>query len=293
MGQFAGYALPGAVFLVFGLKWSIEAAKEPDQRTGSGNYEIGQTEPQSLRSACPKFCCRLKGWPVGGAIKLTITALGIGGSLLAAYPNGRLENMGDILYATIYLFFAISGLVDILVFYCPQTMPIGVENFAIALSFIIEGLMFKLHLAHSPFMEQHVHTLLIYVIFATAFVSLVEVILPWTISKMIRGFLTLVHGSWYIQTGLILHSPFPSTSSWATSTDYNNALLGISLTFAWHCASIFVLLLILFSIIRRNRIRSLHSHNIPIPTFERERDASSQVCNYCSNSDVSKAFNTL
>ena len=285
MSPFAGYALPGTVFLLFGLKWSVEAACEPNQNNLYENGGNHQTETRLNRSSSRKFYCRLKGWPVEGVVKLSITALGIGASLLTSYPNGKLQNMGDILYATVYLFFATSGLVDVLVYSCPHTMPHGVDKVTLALGFIIEGLMFQLHLVHRPFMEQHVHILLVYIIFSTVVVCLVEVVVPFSLPKLIRGFLTLVHGSWYIQSGFILHSPIESTSSWSSNTDYNNALVGISLTFAWHCATIFVILLILLVIVRRKRGSS---SNTPIPSFDTELAVSLPECNSCSNGRHSK-----
>lgn len=279
MTQFAGYVLPGSVFIAFGLKWSLDAAADPklpgedhldDIRSSRG----GRSQYQQKRK-----CCRLKNWPMEGIMKLMITAVGIAASVAAAYPNGELKFVGDILYATVYLFFAISGLVDVLVFYCPYTMPYGLDKFTLALAFGIEGLMFRLHLSHQAFMEQHVHVLLVYAIFACAFASLVEIVLPWSrLVKFTLSFFTLVHGSWYIQSGFILYSPTQGTPiTWTSSDDYNSALIWISLTFAWHCSGAFIIMLILMALSRRRNPPppphieafepepSSHSHTMTMP----------------------------
>lgn len=262
MAQFAGYVLPGSVFIAFGLKWSLDATTDPklpgddcveDNRSSSRGSRRGVTNTRR------KKCCRFRNWPMEGITKLAITAIGIAASLVAAYPNGELKFVGDILYATVYLFFALSGLVDVLVFYCPYTMPFGLDKFSLFLAFSMEGLMFNLHLSHQSFMEQHVHILLVCAIFACAFASIIEIVLPWSrIVRFARAFFTLVHGSWYIQSGFILFNPNQSVSvAWTSSEDYNSALIWISLTYAWHCAGALVILLILMALSRR--------HNLPPP----------------------------
>lgn len=198
MSQFAGYVIPGVVFLVFGLKWLVEVILEPSLDTERSGREMAlESRRRSIRRKL--FCCRLKGLPAEGIIKLSIAGTAMAGSILIAYPHNQLQKMSDVLYATIYVFFAISGLVDVLVFYSPDSMPLGIENFGLCLSFIIEGLVFHLNLFNESFMFQHTHILLISTIYATAFILLVEVIYPQSITKLARVFLTILHGSWYIQ----------------------------------------------------------------------------------------------
>ena len=49
-------------------------------------------------------------------------------------------------YATIYLFFALSGLVDILVYYCGYSvLPEGIQSFLLSLAFGVEGFLFTTH----------------------------------------------------------------------------------------------------------------------------------------------------
>ena len=76
-------------------------------------------------------------------------------------------------------------------------------------------------------MEQHVHTLLVCAIFLCAAVSLLQIFIPYSqILKFAQAFSSLIHGSWYIQSGFILYNPTRSISPiWSTSMDYNNYLI--------------------------------------------------------------------
>ena len=49
--------------------------------------------------------------------------------------------------ATIYLFFALSGLIDILVYYCGYSvLPEGIQSLLLCLAFGVEGLLFSNHI---------------------------------------------------------------------------------------------------------------------------------------------------
>jgi hypothetical protein len=183
MTQFAGYVLSGSVFIAFGLKWSLDATT--DIPGGDYSLEDNRSSSRGSRNGSKKksrrrCICKLKNWPMEGFAKLAVTLVGVAVSLHSAYPQGELKFVGDILYATIYLFFALSGLVDILVFYCPLVMPFGLDKFALALAFFIEGLIFNLHRSNKALMEQHVQALLICAIFACSASTLIEIVMPWS-----------------------------------------------------------------------------------------------------------------
>ncbi|CAG7835390.1 unnamed protein product [Allacma fusca] len=297
MSQFAGYVLPGAAFVAFGLKWTLDASTSNLEKLLSGEKTSTLGKRHNRNKKCG--CCSSDGLPVEGIIKLLVTAIGILASVVAAYPSGfgQLQHVGDILYATVYLFFAISGLVDVLTFYCPYAIPYGLNHFSLALAFTIEGLMFCLHLQRQAFMEQHVHVLLVCAIFACAVVSLIEIVLPYSLlMKFARAFSSLIHGSWYIQSGFILYDPNRVTpTQWNSSQDYNNALIWISLTFAWHAAGAFICLLVIILISRRkNPTSAVPCQPEHIEAFEDYQSSPAlqssshmQHCNFCSSHTLS------
>jgi len=293
MGQFAAYVLPGSVFVAFGLKWSLDATTEPkplmvEDQCLECVAEDTRSSSRGSRglhaSARRRKCCHYKNIPCEAFAKLTVTGIGVAASLAAAYHGGEVKFVGDILYATVYLFFALSGLVDVLVFYCPYTMPMGLEKFALSLAFFMEGLIFKLHLSQRAFMEQHIHTLLICAIFGCAFTCLIEIVLPRSrLARFCRAFCTLVHGSWDIQSGFILYSSNSVPPVWNSSDDFDSALVWITLTFAWHCAGAIVILLILMALSRKRVI-------VPPPhieAYETERSSHSLQIPHCRFSSLS------
>ena len=86
------------------------------------------------------------------------------------------EYMSNIRYATIYLFFALSGLMDVVVYYCGYSvLPEGIQSFILSLAFIVEGVMFSLRLRFEGYLEQQVHLLLVTAIFSCAFACIMEV----------------------------------------------------------------------------------------------------------------------
>jgi hypothetical protein len=115
--------------------------------------------------------------PWEGIIKLILTGLGIVVSVIAAAPMQQdSEYVSNIRYATIYLFFALSGLVDILVYYCGYTiLPEGVQSFILSLAFVVEGLTFAMRLRFEAYLEQQIHVLLVVAVFACALACIMEV----------------------------------------------------------------------------------------------------------------------
>ncbi len=97
--------------------------------------------------------------PWEGIIKLALTGLGIVVSVAAgaassdpSTPSSSSsvigdEYVGNVRYATVYLFFALSGLVDILVYYCGYSvLPEGIQSFILSLAFSVEALLFAMRL---------------------------------------------------------------------------------------------------------------------------------------------------
>ncbi len=97
--------------------------------------------------------------PWEGIIKLALTGLGIVVSVAAGAASSDPstptssssvigdEYVGNVRYATVYLFFALSGLVDILVYYCGYSvLPEGIQSFILSLAFSVEALLFAMRL---------------------------------------------------------------------------------------------------------------------------------------------------
>ena len=151
----------------------------------------------------PRSCSSLylSSLPWEGIVKLVLTGLGIIVSV-AMSPRQLNTDTGyvtDIRLATIYLFFALSGLTDILVFYCGYSvLPEGVQSFILSLAFSAEAVMFGSTIREESPLEQQVHALLITVIVAAAFSAAMEVVFDNRLVKFCRVFFC------FIQVSLIL-----------------------------------------------------------------------------------------
>ena len=98
-----------------------------------------------------------------------------------------------LLLLSLYLFFLLSGLVDVVVFYCGYSiLPEGIQSFILTLAFAMEAVIFH---AISPTSAHHL-VLLLFVILACALASILEVIFENKLVKFCRTFFTMlqVHG---------------------------------------------------------------------------------------------------
>lgn len=88
--------------------------------------------------------------------------------------TGGVVTFGNGQHATIFFFFGLSGLAEILVKLRSPLLPSGSQYLFLILAFVMEALLFKYHLHGRLTMDIHVHTLLIYVVYATVAVVLLE-----------------------------------------------------------------------------------------------------------------------
>lgn len=300
MRQLAGYILPGAAMLAFGVKWGIQVALEQMEQQQHSYATISSSEASSTSGWSrskkkqrrggggddgSRSCSwRLRRVPAEGVIKLSITGLGIAASVASAAPSTTLsaQPVGDMLYASIYMFFALSGLADVLVHYCPLAVPSGMDRFVLALAFAIEGLMFHLHLAREAVLEQHVHFLLVVSIYSCASCCLIEAAAcsphPF-LWRFARALFTVLHGSWFVHCAFLLHwdgteslresvrkSLMDSKPMLEGSHESSTALVWVSLAFAWHCAGALSLLMALMFVCRCCCRRPRRPRDTSLPT---------------------------
>lgn len=245
--RFLGYALPGTVMILFGVGWCWGHAAP---RASAGHSKT------SVRLRCwPRLLQRL---PVQGVLKLIVALVGIVGSLFAVYADGSFVYTGDVPFATVYLFFAMSGVVDVLARLCPRAVGRGHACAALALAFFTEALLF--HNAEAAKQERagaalHALNLLVGVMVACGASTALCGVLPRAFIEAVdavRCGAAVVHGSWLYHCGMLLHWP----SSAAVAEDSSQSLgdvpsVSVTYYFAWHCAAA-ATLLIVFLVTRRS-----------------------------------------
>eukprot|EP00095_Tigriopus_kingsejongensis_P003260 maker-scaffold69_size418775-snap-gene-3.22 protein:Tk03260 transcript:maker-scaffold69_size418775-snap-gene-3.22-mRNA-1 annotation:"hypothetical protein HELRODRAFT_95099" len=239
MHHFVGYILPGVIFAILGLKWAIQLAWEWTQQVLANEFQImGLPVPPQSRRKSGSCCLVAFSLPWEGIVKLILTGLGIMVSVIAAAPQQQdSEYVTNIRYATIYLFFALSGLVDILVYYCGYSiLPEGIQSMILSLSFIIEGLLYTMRLRFEGYLEQQIHCLLIVAIFACSLTCILEVLYDNRLVKFSRAYLCILQGTWLIHGGCIMQG-----SGSSPAQTYPDSLEWVSILYSWHVAGNFIL----------------------------------------------------
>uniref|UniRef100_A0A4W3H319 Transmembrane protein 45B n=1 Tax=Callorhinchus milii TaxID=7868 RepID=A0A4W3H319_CALMI len=135
MANFKGHALPGSFFLLFGLWWSV---KFPLKYLGR------KTRPGCHASSRP---CYSRIELAEGVAKAVFSLVGILAEqfvpdgphlwLMSGEKHSWVKLM-NWQHSTMYLFFGISGLVDILSQTGPR-LPLGLDRLALSLAVFIEG----------------------------------------------------------------------------------------------------------------------------------------------------------
>ncbi|XP_075046628.1 transmembrane protein 45B-like [Mixophyes fleayi] len=247
MGSFQGHALPGSFFIVFGLWWSVIYPLKYFKTKVKGN------------------CRPNKGYQrlelIEGVMKVFFTLVGMlveqfapqGAHMHLATKDGWV-NIMNWQHTTMYFFYGLSGVVDILTYF-PLKVPKGMDRLSLALAVFIEGLLFYYHVHNRPPLNQHIHSLLLIVLFGGSFIIMIEVFLNNNIVlEIFRTSLAILQGTWFWQIGFVLY-PLGGAPEW-NQTDHENIMF-ITLCFCWHYAVAFLIVAInyflVYCCLRRNK----------------------------------------
>lgn len=226
MANFKGHALPGSFFLLFGLWWSV---KTPWRQ-------------------CCRQRCRLGGNKISpvvkkidlieGILKVFFAFVGImAEQFVPDGPHAHLYNGGWVKlmnwqHSTMYLFYGISGIADIL---CAtwRFAPQGLDRMALSLALFVEGFLFYHHLHGRPMLDTHVHSLLLVAVFGGAASTTLEVFLrEHPVLEVLRSSLAMLQGSWFYQIGFVL---YPLQGPEWQQEDHGNMMF-TTMCFCWHYA---------------------------------------------------------
>uniref|UniRef100_A0A8C9FKT1 Transmembrane protein 45B n=1 Tax=Pavo cristatus TaxID=9049 RepID=A0A8C9FKT1_PAVCR len=117
------------------------------------------------------------------------------------YEEKHWDHLMNWQHATMYLFYGISGLVDI-VAHGTNALPVAMDRMMLSLAVFIEGFLFCYHLHGRAMLDIHVHQLLLYAIFGGAICIFLEVFFRGSIVlEMLRTSLCILQGSWFWQVG--------------------------------------------------------------------------------------------
>ncbi|XP_044295539.1 transmembrane protein 45B-like [Varanus komodoensis] len=229
MANFRGHALPGSFFILFGLWWSVKYSLKHHIRKLN---KSGQVHHSFERLEL-----------IEGSVKVAFSIIGIlAEQFVPDGPHLHLYNqeqhhwmyLMNWQHSTMYLFFGISGAMDILT-YSPAKAPVGLDRLTLAIALFVEGFLFYFHVSNRPMLDQHIHSLLLTAIFGGAVNTFIEVFLRDNIIlELFRVTLALLQGTWFWQIGFVLYPPW-GEPVW-DEKDHSNMMF-ITMCFCWHYAT--------------------------------------------------------
>ncbi|XP_029049258.1 transmembrane protein 45B-like [Osmia bicornis bicornis] len=239
------YILTGCIFYGFGLKWCYEYAKY--WVSLRSRDDSSTTKGLRLIEKCEKLLNR---HPIEGSLKLIATAVGLAGTI-----TGGMQQVGNVspkvVLATIYLFFAFSGLVDVLNFYFPHNVSEGLVKLALGQSFFIEGFLF---LWGSVGSNAIVNLILAFIVWTTSLAIALELV--WPELKLLRASTTLLHGGWIAHMVRVYHTGIPVRPE------------GVALIFSWHVAAASAVTLCVVAVTRSCAPRIILGEPPEIPIYD-------------------------
>lgn len=223
MANFKGHALPGSFFLIVGLWWSVK-------------YPLKYFHQKGKRSQLIHYYQHLE--IIEAAIRTLFSVIGIlaeqfvpDGPHAHLYTENHWIKLMNWQHSTMYLFFAISGITDMLT-YLVNHVPLGVDRLVMAVAAFTEGFLFYHHVHNRPPLDQYIHSLLLCAVFGGALSIFLEVILRDNIVlELFRTSLVILQGTWFWQIGFVL---FPPSGAPAWDQQDHANIMFITMCFCWH-----------------------------------------------------------
>ena len=242
MGTFGGHALPGTFFALFGFWHTLQIFNRFYISLGhKTQFKSTVTYP------CACLCGKLQKWPVESLIKLFFISVGFSGEIITAIHGGNFTVIGNGQHATMFFFFGIASVVELLVYF-RVPLPTDIEYAMYMLAFGIEGVLFRFHLHGRNELDVLLHTLLIYVISISILSICVEMKFRQSVlAALTRTFFVFLQGTWFWQIGFILYNPSPGAQKW--KGDDHDEMMIATMLFAWHCAAVLFTMFVICGVV--------------------------------------------
>ncbi|KAG0724908.1 Transmembrane protein 45B [Chionoecetes opilio] len=165
------------------------------------------------------------------------------GEFVTAFKHGHFVHLGNAQHITMYFFFGLNGVIDMLLHY-RAPLPPTLDYVSAAFAFCMEGVLFLYHLHGRTPMDVQLHMLLCWVVAGCILATVLE--MCHIRSVMTRPHAMLLHhaagacGTWFLQAGFILYPPVGRP--W-DQNDHGQMMI-VTFIFCWHNAAVFVLMLI-------------------------------------------------
>ncbi|KAL3147330.1 hypothetical protein ABBQ32_002814 [Trebouxia sp. C0010 RCD-2024] len=237
-GAFKGHLLPGCFFLIWGTYWLLSVFRL--------HFRSSEKKPFKSRAWYPFLWP--KSVPIEPLLKVVFPFIGINGELWAGHdhyrhlyePDGHFteHHLQDWQHSAMYLAFLLAGLIDLMAYY--TQLPAGIDQGALAMAYVIEGLLFSFHL-RGDLLDVEIHTLLVITIFLTAIVIFAEIQHNSNVLlSALRPILVIMQGVWFVQAAFIL---FRDNYAW--DPDYMGSSMMVPVLYVtWFMAVMFISLMV-------------------------------------------------
>jgi hypothetical protein len=287
MGSFAGHAISGTLFLVYGTAWTILSiwnhlcwnSQEQEKRARRSTSSPVDEAVLHRRSWLPFHMC--PNWPLEPILKIILPSLGIFMEAFLDYSDdsneqvvwrvfkffeedGEVRDQGKFHHITMECGFVLSGIVDILVLFL--RFPPPTSKLFLSLAFSVECILFYLHIEGRNQLNIQIHSILVFVIFCCLLFSILRLASSTNfVINLGLGSCIVLQGTWLIQAGYFLFGGFlerhgAGSSHHDGSHDGHGLLMFFAEVFAWHVFSIaagnLVLWVLLSLLTKRGILRS-------------------------------------
>ncbi|XP_045604475.1 transmembrane protein 45B [Procambarus clarkii] len=235
MGTLVGHLVPGTFFMLFGA-WFTYRVYLRYFTCLRAEAVLGDKHRARYRNTASFRCGCCPHLPLEGILKIAAAAVGMTGEFATAFEEGQFKAIGNAQHMSMFFFFGLNGVLDVLTHY-RMPLPPDMDFVSAALALSMEALLFYYHLHGRSPMDVQVHMLLFYVVVAGAVAVVLEMCQRTNVLPALgRAYFTLLQGTWFYQVGFVLYPPWDRP--W-NQHDHSEMMI-ITLIFTWHNAIIFV-----------------------------------------------------
>ncbi|XP_053421706.1 transmembrane protein 45A isoform X2 [Nycticebus coucang] len=273
MGSFRGHAIPGSFFFIMGLWWSTKSILK----------YVCKKQKRTCYLGSKTLFHRVE--IVEGILVVGMALTGMAGEQfstdgphLTLYKEGQWHQLMSWHHSTMYFFFGLSGMAEILCFTI-SSLPASLPKFMLSNAFFVEGFIFYNHTHGREMLDIFVHQLLVLVVLLTGLVAFMEFLLRGNILvELLRESLILLQGTWFWQIAFVLY-PLSGGPAW-DQTDHDNILF-LTICFCWHYALSFIIIGVNYAFITwlvKSRLKRLcHSEVGLLKNVEREQESEEEM----------------